>query len=188
MEPPLILVPLLSNSCLLTPPRWPSTWMLRMCSARSGLQLKYCRQRSQQHGYATVLAPEEAELLWPFIIAGVDRPLDTVLSISIRVLLILRDPEDSYTGRKRNIQIATATDANVMGHFSYCAWNPLSHSTLVTKQLPYLSSLKVASEIAHSLKGKHLDNVGLKGLLAVFLTMCRHLPAAEGGTFPCSYI
>lgn len=146
MKPPLILLTLSTNSCVLTPPRWPSTWMLRMCSARSGLQPKYCRQRSQQHGYATVLAPEEAELLWPFIIAGVERPLDTVLSISIRVLLILRDPEYSYTGRKINIQMTTGWFEQQMP-FS-CAWNPLScklfsmHSILMTKQLSYLLSLK----------------------------------------------
>lgn len=36
------------------------------------------------------MVPEELALPCPFIIAGVDRPLDTVLSISIRVLLILR--------------------------------------------------------------------------------------------------
>lgn len=61
-----------------------------MCSARSGLQLKHCGQRSQQQAYATVLAADEPALLCPFIMAGVERPLETVLSISIRVLLMLR--------------------------------------------------------------------------------------------------
>lgn len=41
--------------------------------------------------YAIVLFPEDLALPCPFIIAGVERPLEAVLSISIRVLLILLD-------------------------------------------------------------------------------------------------
>lgn len=67
-----------------------------MCSARSGLQLKHCGQRSQQQAYATVLAADEPTLLCPFIMAGVERPLETVLSISIRVLLMLRGGAETH--------------------------------------------------------------------------------------------
>ena len=38
---------------------------------------------------------EDVALPWPFIMAGVERPLDTVLSMSIIVLLMLRNEEKS---------------------------------------------------------------------------------------------
>lgn len=43
------------------------------------------------------MVPVELTLPCPFIIAGVERPLDIVLSISIRVLLILREEGERET-------------------------------------------------------------------------------------------
>jgi hypothetical protein len=66
-----------------------------MCSARSGLVVKRSWHWSQQQVYATPLPTDGVAVPGPcpFIMAGVERPLDAVLSMSIRVLLILRERE-----------------------------------------------------------------------------------------------